>query len=299
MNHNSGYKKQQRLALMQFLTEVPSFLIILLSAILSHTVLVFVDLLDSFGYLLRAAIVAILSKKLTKDLRYEYNYGIGKIEAISSLLCDGIIFFGLLLTLGMSGYSIIHPTQPSSLLIAVVGLKVINVISDTVFFIKQYKINKLHRSAISETNCAAALGALLFDSVTLVSLLVMWLLRSNLIGAYISPVISIFIAIYLMIGCIKRIKQALSELSDKTLPEKDQMKILNILVQFYTSYSQVCSVKSHKSGDSVQIDLHLAFEKDTSYEEIVKLNKQMQAEFDRQFDNCVINIIVCDDESSR
>ncbi|MBO7296637.1 MAG: cation transporter, partial [Clostridia bacterium] len=224
---------------------------------------------------------------------------IGKIEAISSMLCDGIIFFGLLLTLGMTVYTIIHPTQPSSLLIAVVGLKVINVISDTVFFIKQYKINKLHRSAISETNCAAALGALLFDSVTLVSLLVMWLLRSNLIGAYISPVISIFIAIYLMIGCIKRIKQALSELSDKTLPEKDQMKILNILVQFYTSYSQVCSVKSHKSGDSVQIDLHLAFEKDTSYEEIVKLNKQMQAEFDRQFDNCVINIIVCDDGSSR
>lgn len=299
MNHNSGYKKQQRLALMQFLTEVPSFLIILLSAILSHTVLVFVDLLDSFGYLLRAAIVAILSKKLTKDLRYEYNYGIGKIEAISSLLCDGIIFFGLLLTLGMSGYSIIHPTQPSSLLIAVVGLKVINVISDTVFFIKQYKINKLHRSAISETNCAAALGALLFDSVTLVSLLVMWLLRSNLIGAYISPVISIFIAIYLMIGCIKRIKKALSELSDKTLPEEDQMKILNILVQFYNSYSQVCSVKSHQIGDSVQIDLHLAFEKDTSYEEIVTLNKQMQAEFDRQFDNCVINIIVCDDGSSR
>lgn len=88
----------------------------------------FVDLLDSFGYLLRAAIVAILSKKLTKDFRYEYNYGIGKIEAISSLLCDGIVFFGLLLTLGMSVYSIIHPTQPSGFLIAVAGLKMLNVI---------------------------------------------------------------------------------------------------------------------------------------------------------------------------
>lgn len=295
MNNTTGYKQQQRLALMQFLSEVPSFLTILVSALLSRTVLVFVDLLDSLGYLLRAFIVTILSKKLTKDLRYEYNYGIGKIEAISSLLCDGIVFFGLLLTLGMSVYSIIHPTQPSGLLIAVVGLKVINVIVDTVFLIKQYKIKKLHRSAISETNFAAALGALLFDSVTLVSLLVIWLLRSNPIGAYISPVISIFVAIYLMIGCIKRIKQALSELSDKTLPEEDQMKILNILIRFYNSYSQVCSVKSHKIGDSVQIDLHLAFEKDTSYEEIVTLNKQMQAEFGSQFDNCVVNIIVADD----
>jgi divalent metal cation (Fe/Co/Zn/Cd) transporter len=55
------------------------------------------DLLDSLGNILRAAMVTLLSKKLTRDLRYEYNYGIGKIEAIVSLICDGIVFVGLIL----------------------------------------------------------------------------------------------------------------------------------------------------------------------------------------------------------
>ena len=290
----SGYKEQQNLSFVQFLAETPAFIAVFVSAILSKTLLVFVDLLDSFGNLLRTAMVTILSKKLSKDLRFEYNYGIGKIEAITSLFCDSIVLFGLLITLGLSVYSIIYPDPPSDLVIAVVGLKVINVSFDTAFFVKQRKIIKTHRSAISETNYAAAMAALLFDSVTLVSLLVMWLLRNNLIGGYISPVISIFVAIYLMIGCFKRAMRGLDELTDKTLPEELQMKILNILNQHYNSYSQFHSINSLKSGDVTRIDIHLSFEKNTSFEDIVNLKKQMQDECDRQFGNCIVNIIVSD-----
>ena len=202
------------------------------------------------------------------------------------------MFFGLVLTLGLSVYSIIFPSQPSDFVIAVVGLKVINVSFDIFFFINQRKIIKTHRSPISETNCAAALASLLFDSVTLISLLAMWLLRNNPIGGYVSPVISIFIAIYLMIGCIRRTKSALEELTDKTLPEETQIKILNILTRFYDSYSQFYSINSHKSGDKLQIDIHLSFDKETRFEEIIDLKNQMQNEFEKQLGNCVVNIIL-------
>lgn len=297
MSNQSGYKKQQNLAFAQFLSEMPSFVAVLVSAILSRTILVFVDLMDSVGNLLRAATVTILSRKLSKDLRYEYNYGIGKIEAIASLLCNSIVFFGLLLTLGLAVYSVIFPEKPSDFVIAVVGLKVINVAFDVAFFVKQFKIFKAHRNAISETNLAASLGALLFDSITLISLFVMWLLRNNPIGGYISPVISIFVSIYLMIGAIKRSKSALDELTDKTLPEEMQLKILNILTHFNNSYSQVHAINSHKSGERVQIDLHLSFEKNTHFEEILKLKKQMQTEFDKQIEHCFLNIVVGEDET--
>jgi divalent metal cation (Fe/Co/Zn/Cd) transporter len=292
MSNRDGYEKQKNLSFAQFLAETPSFIAVLVSAILSKTILVFVDLLDSFGNILRTAMVTILSKKLSKDLRFEYNYGVGKIEAIASLICDGIVMFGLLVTLGLSVYSIIFPEQPNDLVIAVVGLKVINVSFDTAFFVKQRKILKTHRSAISETNYAAALAALLFDSITLVSLLVMWLMRNNTVGGYISPVISIFVAIYLMHGCIKRARRALDELTDKTLPEEEQMKILNILIRYYSSYSQFHSINSHKSGDVTKIDLHLSFENDTTFEEILTLKKQMQEELDSRVGNCIVNIIV-------
>ena len=292
MSNQSNYKKQQNLAFAQLLAEAPSFFAVLVSAILTRTILVFVDLLDSLGNVLRSAMVTVLSRKLTKDLKYEYNYGIGKVEALCALFCDGIVFFGLLLTLAMSVYSIIFPSRPGDLVIAVVGLKVINVSFDVAFFVKQREILKLQKSAISETNCAAALAALLFDCVTLLSLLAMWLLRNNPVGGYISPVISIFVSVYLLIGCIKRTKSVLNELTDKTLPEELQMKMLNILTHFYDSYEQVHSVKSHKIGDSIRIDIYFSFKNSTSFEEIVRFKEKLQAEFDRQIGHCVVHIVV-------
>ena len=295
MSNKTGYKQQQNLSIAQLLAELPSFVAILISAILSRNLLVYIDLLDSSMYLISLVLIVILSKKLRKDLRYEYNYGVGKIEAIASLLCDGMGFFGLLITLGFSVQAIIVPKQPSAFVIAVVGLKVINVSFDTAFFVKQRKITKIHHSAISKSNHAEALSALLFDSVALVSLFVMWLLRDNPIGGYISPVVSIFVAIYLMSGYVKRIRQSLTELTDKTLPEEDQMKILNILTRYYSSYSQFHSINSHKSGDAVLLDLHLSFEKNTTVEDVINLKKQMQQEFDNQLGgNCITNIIVSD-----
>ena len=295
MSNKIGYKQQQNLSIAQLLAELPSFVAVLVSALLSRNLLVYIDLLDSSMYLVSLVLIVILSKKLTKDLRYEYNYGVGKIEAIASLLCDGMGCFGLLITLGFSVQAIIYPEQPSDFVIAVVGLKVINVSFDTAFFVKQRKITKIHSSAISNANYAEALSALLFDSVALVSLFVMWLLRNNPIGGYISPVVSIFVAIYLMFGYVKRIRQALTELTDKTLPEEEQMKILSILTRHYDSYSQAHSVNSHKSGDCIRIDMHLSFERNTSFEEILTLKKQMQDELDSQFGNCIVNIIVGED----
>ena len=295
MSIKSGYKQQQNLSIAQFLAELPSFIAILISAILSRNLLVFIDLLDSFMYLISLGLIIFLSRKLTMDLRYEYNYGIGKIEAVSSLFCDGMAFLGLMLTLGLSVYEIIYPKQPSELVIAVVGLKVINVCFDVVFFVQQRKITKMHHSAISEANYAEALSSLLFDGITLISLFAIWLLRYKPVGGYISPVISIFVVFYLMSGYIKRTRQALVELTDKTLPEEDQIKMLNILNRYYDSYSQFHYINSHKSGSLTRIDIHLSFEKNTSYEKIENLKKQMKKDFDDEFGNCVVNIIVGDD----
>ena len=295
MSNKSGYEKQQNLSIAQLLAELPNFVAVVVSAILSRNLLVYIDLLDSSMYLISLGLIIFLSRKLRKDLRYEYNYGVGKIEAISSLLCDSMGFLGLLITLGFSVQAIIVPEQPSELVIAVVGLKIINVAFDTAFFVKQRKITKIHNSAISKSNYAEALSALLFDSVALVSLFAMWLLRANSIGGYIAPVVSIFVAIYLMVGYAKRIRQSFIELTDKTLPEEQQMKILAILTHYYSSYSQFHSINSQKSGDITRIDIHLSFEKGTSVDEVISLKKKIQDELNQIFENCSANIIVEED----
>lgn len=299
MSNKSGYKQQRNLSAVQLLAELPTFIETLVSVIFSKALLLYVDLLDSLGYIIRYAMVILLAKKLSKDLRYEYNYGIGKIEAISSLMCDSIVLLGMFLTFCLSVYSIFFPSKPSDLLIAVAGLKLYDIFWDIAFFNKQRKIFKEHRNAISESNYAAAFGALLFDVLSFVSLMAMWLLRNNPIGGYISPIASIGAVVYLTIGCIKRIKTSLNELTDKTLPEEQQMKAVRILTQYYSRYSQFHSVDSRKSGDVTRVDLYLSFENETKIEEVIRLKQQMQEDFDKEIGNCVVNIIVRDEENSK
>lgn len=292
MSEQSGYKNQKNLSFGQFLSEVPNFIAVLISAIVSGSLITFVDLLDSFGNLLRTGITSVLSKKLVKDLKFEYNYGVGKLEALSSLMCEGIVFFGLLSMVGLSVYEIVFPSKPSDLLIAVVGLKIINVSFDVFFFVGQYRIVKNHHSAVSNTSLAAAIGALLFDIVALVSLLAVWLLRNNYIGLYLSPAISIIIAIYLMLGCVKRIKRALYEITDKTLSEDLQLKILSVMTMLYDRYYQLHSVRSHRDNDRVCVDLYVSFNNDTTFEEIVRFKQDVWTKLNNSIENCVLNIVI-------
>ena len=289
---NTIYESQKKISIAQFLTELPTFIFILISLILSKSILVFVDMCDSLGYILRFSMVAILSKKLTKDLRFKYNYGVGKVEAISSVSCDGLLFFGFIITIGIAIYSIINPTQTSDLLITAVGAKVFAVTLDIIFFKAQRNLSKKHKSAITVTEYEAAKAALLSDIITLVSLILVYLFRNYQIGLYLSPILSILISLYLMLGCITRIKNALNELTDKTLPEDIQMKILNLLVKFYNEYSQIHSINSRKSGDLTLIDLHLSFKDESKFKEIVNFKKEIEQEFVKVIGNCSLNIIV-------
>ena len=73
MSNKSGYSEQKNLSSVQLLAEVPTLIETLLSAIFSKALLLFVDLFDSLGYIIRYALIIILSKKLTQNLEYEYN----------------------------------------------------------------------------------------------------------------------------------------------------------------------------------------------------------------------------------
>jgi divalent metal cation (Fe/Co/Zn/Cd) transporter len=116
----------------------------------------------------------------------------------------------------------------------------------------------------------------------------MWLLRNTPVVGYISPVITVFVAGYLIVGCIKRIKTSLNELTDKTLPEGQQLKILKVLTGHYNSYSQVHSIDSRRIGEITRIDISLSFEDNTKV--IDFYNKHTDSTEGRKYISSLIHI---------
>ena len=291
---NDSYKSQQKVSFLNFVSELPNFVAVTVSAILSGSLIVWMDFVDSLGNVLNSGFVALLSRKLRRDLKYEYNYGVGKVEAISSLACNGILICGLIFMLISSVNDLISPKEPSGILIYVVLLKVINVAFDAFFVRAQYKIKKSTETAIAVTEFHATLKSFAFDTVALVSLLICWAFRNVRAVWYFSPIICIILSVCFFIGAIRRSKDSIHILTDRTLPESDQMKILGVLSKFNGKYENFEFLSTRSSGNTVFIDLSLSFGDQTTYAQIKSLCREIQRETEGQIENSKVSIVISD-----
>lgn len=292
MKETSSYNKQQKLTIMQFFLELPNFIAVLLSAIFSGSLIVWLDLIDSLGGIFGEGVVMTQSRKLSKDLKFKYNYGVGKVEALTTILCEGVAIGGLICIMIISIIEIINPAKPSDLIIYVVILKIINVLLDLFFVYKQYKIKKESSSKIIKREFVSNIGALAFDVATLLSLLFIWLFRNFLFSWYIAPILSLLIAIVFTFFYSKHIKNAIDELSDKTLPENLQFKILKVLAHHQQEYEYFDNVKSHYNGSELIIDIVICFFDDTPYKDIAEFQKTLQEELTGVLGECVVSLII-------
>ncbi|MDY3898815.1 MAG: cation transporter [Bacilli bacterium] len=292
MKETSSYNKQQKLTIMQFFLELPNFIAVLLSAIFSGSLIVWLDLIDSLGGIFGEGVVMTQSRKLSKDLKFKYNYGVGKVEALTTILCEGVAIGGLICIMIISIIEIINPAKPSDLIIYVVILKIINVLLDLFFVYKQYKIKKESSSKIIKREFVSNIGALAFDVATLLSLLFIWLFRNFLFSWYIAPILSLVIAIVFTFFYSKHIKNAIDELSDKTLPENLQFKILKVLAHHQQEYEYFDNVKSHYNGSELIIDIVICFFDDTPYKDIAEFQKTLQEELTGVLGECVVSLII-------
>lgn len=281
-----------KVAFLSFLTELPNFVGVTVSAVLSGSLIVWMDFVDSFCNVLNCGLIALLYWRLRRDLKYEYNYGVGKVEAISSLACNGILICGLIFMVISSVHDIISLKEPSGLLIYVVILKVINVTFDAIFLRAQYKIKQEEKTTIANTEFYATLKSFCFDAVALVSILVCWIFREVRVVWYFSPIICIALAVWFFIGAIGRAKKAVRILTDRTLPEKEQLKIVSVLAEFRNRYKGFEFAGTRMSGNTAYIDLKLDFDDDTAYCEIKKLCEEITAKMEEKIEGCHVEIVI-------
>lgn len=290
----STYRKQTFLSAFQFSTEIINLVIVIFSAFKTKSLILFMDVINSVGNTMRTGLMAAFSKKMTKNRKYEYNYGIGKAEAMIAFFCNCFVFVGLAVTLVFSIIEIVKPKEPEDALLWGVFFKAFCVLFDIPMVIGQYKIKKANNNKVTSSGMVAVTGAFMFDIAAFVSITIIYFTR-NLEYAfvdYISPVLSILIAIFLLIFCIKELLEAISELTDKTLPEKEQLKILKVLSQNYDKFEGFDNVKTRYNGNIVCIDVSITFSDETQFKDIKLLQEDLQRQLKEVINECVVTIVV-------
>lgn len=186
------YKEQKKVGLLSFMAELPNFVAVLVSAILSHSLIMWLDLVDSFSNVTRSSSVFLSSGKLEGNKAKDPE----KLEYRVAMFCNLSVLVGLVILLFTSCRQILHPEKPESFLLVAVILKVINVVIDVYMFVRQGKILKKGETPIVRAEYNGLLKDTIFDSITLFIVLISFLLIDFKWSWYISPAVCLFMCLF-------------------------------------------------------------------------------------------------------
>lgn len=292
---DTAYKEETKTAFVNFLSEVVNYVAVIATAIVTMSLSIFMDLINSTCNLLRTGFCTFLAKKLQKNLNYKYNYGTDKLETLSMLFCDALLIVGTGAVFTFAVYQLFKPSEVSDNIIVGVIFKGICVLVDLFLVLSDYKVYKKTKTKVAKSNYEAMLGSFGFDFAIFASVLCAFIFKGSAFVKYIEPVASVAIAVVIIVKAIQRIKNYIKEIINVTLDEEDQLKIAGVLARHFEKYERFYAVNSHKIGETVCVDFRLSFPDNTTYSEIISALGDFTKDLEAIFESCRVSIIF-DDE---
>lgn len=207
----STYKAQSKVSFLGFLSELPNFVAVIVTAILTKSLIMWIDLVCSFCNILRTGFATLITRKMDKDVKIMDPIKFKKKELKIGFSIDFLVLLGLGMLLYVSINDIMNPKEVSDLLVWAISLKVINVAVDTFILIRQIKVTKKEKTPVVRSEFNAYLMALLFDAAVLVSVLICFILKNNTVSEYLQPSLCIAIGVFVLVQTIveffKKVKE--------------------------------------------------------------------------------------------
>lgn len=287
-----SYHSQLKVSFTSILTEIPGFFCVVVTVVYTQSLITWMDFIDALRSLLEQILTLLMAKKLSRNLKFEYNYGVDKLEALSSICVDTLVIGGMVILAFFSISEIIVPQRPSDLILYLAIWYAISIGMDTYFYLSEKKINEENKSVLVENKKASEFSSLLFDAVAAIAMMITYIFRSYKISWIIAPAVTFCLCIYFLLGCIKRIKKSIDTLTEKTLPESQQLLILKALNSCYEDYGELIAINSHQSEEIIYIDLNIKFDAHTTYEEIERFREKISKEIKKDINNSKITISI-------
>lgn len=256
------------MAILMIIWRLPDFVTSFLAAVMSGWMVVWMEFIESTSLLIPGLILAILSWKLGKNLKYKFNYGTGKVEAITALCCEVFDIAGLLCILFLSIRELIRPEAEGREMLQALGLSVVGLLIDIYILWREKKILEHGYSRMLHTAYLSSKKELGFDIISVISLVIGIVFKDKWWIVYFSPTVCIVIAIPFVFFVAQHMRDSIIELTDLTLDEDSQLKILKVMSEFYDSYEEMGDIKSRINGEDRHIDIELKFRADLSYSQV-------------------------------
>lgn len=221
-------------------------------AAISGSVGVFSEGVHSFLDVISAAISVVTVRQAIKPADQDHPFGHGKIETISSLF-EAILLIIAAILISYEGLEHWHHPQVIQYTGLAIGVITVSIVLSYVVYKHNISASLTTESSALKVNALHFLSDVVASAGVLIGLLLMkwtgiWL---------IDPIIAFLVAAYILFVSIQQVKNALLELSDVQLPEREIKRIGEIIQGFHGKIIDAHDIRTRKSGSTRHIDFHL------------------------------------------
>jgi len=253
--------------------------------LISGSIAVLSDALDSGQDLLAAAAVLFSVRIAARPADLEHPYGHGKAEGLSATVSAGVVGLGGGFIIYQALRRIIEGGETIDVnlgLAAMVTSGLLNVVVSAYMRMAARRTDSLALSAEARH---------LQTNVVQAAAVITGLLLVRFTGAQIfDPLVALALAGYMWWMAFGLIRGALGEIMDVRLPEEDERQIYESILARYPEVRGFHHLRTRRSGRQRYVELHLLVDPARTIQEVHDLSDQIEADIKKRLPGAIVTI---------
>ncbi len=253
--------------------------------LISGSIAVLSDALDSGEDLLAAAAALFSVRIAARPADLEHPYGHGKAESLSATVSAGVVGLGGGFIIYQALRRIIEGGETIDVnlgLAAMVTSGLLNVVVSAYMRMAARRTDSLALSAEARH---------LQTNVVQAAAVITGLLLVRFTGAQIfDPLVALALAGYMWWMAFGLIRGALGEIMDVRLPEEDERQIYESILARYPEVRGFHHLRTRRSGHQRYVELHLLVDPARTIQEVHDLSDQIEADIKKRLSGAIVTI---------
>lgn len=268
--------------------------LVTLGALLAaHSAVILADFCKTLLEFMAVLLAWLTIRRIQQGAHHQFDYGVGKLENLSSLIVSLLMFLCLAVIIANATYSLTHPAHISGIgvWISVVS-QILYAVINTRLVLQSRRLARERNSPLLEAQAGLFFSKAVANGFILLSLGLSTLLAAYSWSLYIDPCASLIIAVSILFAALGIFKNSTLDLLDRTLEEEHQICILRALARHFDRYEELREIRSRRSGSQVFVEIVLGFAPAQPAAEIETAARQLKLELEREIPGSRVTIAI-------
>jgi cation diffusion facilitator family transporter len=288
----TNHAERERAVFLSLIIDVVLWIPDIIAALMSGSVTMMADVLKCANEIFATFLAWLTLRKVSRG-NHAYDYGLGKLENLTSAIVGLAMLISLYLVFSTAISRLIAPEILNSGGVWVgIFFMTLGVVTNSGLWIKNYRVAQKEHSPIMESQWRLFRTKAFSDGTVLFSLLAGIIFESYSWSIYIDPLASFIISGFLLLSGYKVLMTSFPDLLDRTLEESLQIVITRELAEFFDDYKALHGVRSRRSGSMVYIEILLEFDSNKHMGEVHATATKIQASLESKIRNSSVSIVL-------